>query len=245
MSEKIAEGRYFCMLYQRTDLADQEKILYAKNPKQIYIAVDGPKNSNGDDPVLPSTGISGWTVTLVSKKCKDPERAIRFLDYLISEEGQKMVYLGVEGVTYDMVNGRPVIREDVRKLLNTDRVEYDRLYGADDCYWMLQNNVMQLEWQPELEEPLKQLAEWTYSYAEYTAQYDASPDDNTELGQIKTRVDRLWSGTLKQLLLAPSEEDFDRKLEEFIVERQNLGYDRVMEEQTRRMEENKQKLGIR
>lgn len=104
---------------------------------------------------------------------------------------------------------------------------------------------MQLEWQPELEEPLKQLAEWTYSYAEYTAQYDASPDDNTEMGQIKTRVDRLWSGTLKQLLLAPSEEDFDRKLEEFIVERQNLGYDRVMEEQTRRMEENKQKLGIR
>ena len=29
MREKIAEGRYFCMLYQRTDLADQEKALYA------------------------------------------------------------------------------------------------------------------------------------------------------------------------------------------------------------------------
>ena len=244
MSEKIAEGRYFCMLYQRTDLADQEKVLYAKNPEQIYIAVDGPKNSAGDDPVLPSTGISGWTVTMISKKCKDPGKAIRFMDYLISEEGQKMIYLGVEGVTYDMVDGKPVIREDVRKLLNTDRVEYDRLYGADDCYWMLQNNVMQLDWQPELEEPLKQLAEWTYPYAQYTAQYDSLPDDATELGQIKTRIDKLWSGTLKELLLAPSEEDFDRILEDFKRERQELGYDRLMEEQTRRMEENKQKLGI-
>jgi putative aldouronate transport system substrate-binding protein len=244
MSEKIAEGRYFCMLYQRTDLADQEKALYAGDPEKIYIAVDGPKNSKGDDPVLPSPGISGWTVTLISKKCKDPERAMEFLDYLISEEGQKMVYLGIEGITYDMVDGKPVIREDVKKLLNTDRLEYDRLYGADDCYWMLQNNVMQLKWQPELEEPLKQLAEWTYPYARYTAQYDALPDDNTELGQIKTKVDRLWSETLKELLLAPTEEDFDEIWENFKEERQNLGYDRVMEEQTKRMEENKLRLGI-
>ena len=234
MSEKIAEGRYFCMLYQRTDLADQEKALYAGDPK----------NSKGDDPVLPSPGISGWTVTLISKKCKDPERAMEFLDYLISEEGQKMVYLGIEGITYDMVDGKPVIREDVKKLLNTDRLEYDRLYGADDCYWMLQNNVMQLKWQPELEEPLKQLAEWTYPYARYTAQYDALPDDNTELGQIKTKVDRLWSETLKELLLAPTEENFDEIWENFKEERQNLGYDRVMEEQTKRMEENKLRLGI-
>ena len=32
MSEKISNGRYFCMLYQRTDLADQQKLLYEKNP---------------------------------------------------------------------------------------------------------------------------------------------------------------------------------------------------------------------
>jgi putative aldouronate transport system substrate-binding protein len=70
------------------------------------------------------------------------------------------------------------------------------------------------------------------------------PDDNTELGQIKTKVDRLWSETLKELLLAPTEEDFDEIWENFKEERQNLGYDRVMEEQTKRMEENKLRLGI-
>ena len=49
---------------------------------------------------------------------------------------------------------------------------------------------------------------------------------------------------MKELLLAPTEEDFDEIWENFKEERQNLGYDRVMEEQTKRMEENKLRLGI-
>ncbi len=243
-SEKIEEGRYFCMLYQRTDLADQEKILYANDPDKIYIAVDGPKNEAGDDPVLPSNGINGWTVTLISKNCKRPDKAIAFMDYLMSEQGQKRVYLGVEGVTYDMINGKPVIREEIRKLLNTDRQEYDRLYGADDCYWMLQNNVMQLAWQPELEEPLKQLAEWTYPYACYTGQYDAPPDEDTELGEIDTKAKHLWSETLKKLLLASSDEAFDEIVADMEKQWQEMGYDRVLEEQTEAMKINKEKLGM-
>lgn len=67
MNEKLLEGRYFCMIYQRTDIADQQKEIYVKDPDRIYMAVDGPKNSHGDDPVLPTTSINGWTITLVSK----------------------------------------------------------------------------------------------------------------------------------------------------------------------------------
>ena len=43
MSEKILNGQYFCMIYQYTDMADQEKALYKENPDSIYIAVDGRK----------------------------------------------------------------------------------------------------------------------------------------------------------------------------------------------------------
>ncbi|MCR5753331.1 MAG: extracellular solute-binding protein, partial [Acetatifactor sp.] len=133
MEEKIAEGRYFCMLYQYTDISAQQKELYANDPDSIYIAIDGPKNHNGDDHVLPTNTASGWTVTMISKNCKHPDRAMQFMDYLISEEGQKMVYLGVEGVTYDVVDGQPVLKEKVKKLLNTNRQKYDALYGADDA----------------------------------------------------------------------------------------------------------------
>ena len=111
MNEKVAEGRYFCMLYQRTDIADQESTLYEKNPDSIYIAVDGPKNSKGDDYVLPTNTINGWTLTLISKNCKHPDRAIAFLDYMMSEEGQKRISLGGEGEMYGWVDGKAVLKD--------------------------------------------------------------------------------------------------------------------------------------
>lgn len=244
MSEKLAEGRYFCMIYQRTDMADQQKILYEKDPNSVYIAIDGPKNSKGDDPVLPSTGITGWTVTLISKNCKNPERAIKFLDYLMSEHGQKLIYLGVEGVTYDIIDGEYVVRDEVKKILNTNRTEYDEKYGADDAYWMLQNNVMQLQWNVGLEDPLKQPAEWTYPYTQYLGQYEIMTMDSYALAENKTKLDMLWGNTLRDLLLAESDEAFDQYINEYKTARLELNYDMMMQEYTRLMNENKRKLGM-
>ncbi len=244
MSEKLAEGRYFCMLYQHTDMADQQKILYEKDPDSIYMAVDGPKNSNGADYTLPITGINGWTVTLISKNCEYPERAIAFLDYLMSEHGQMLTYVGVEGVTYDVVDGEIVIKEDVQKILSTDRKTYDALYGADNTYWMLQNNAMQMQWDTGTEAPIAQMEEWTYPYAQYLGQYEIIFSSDTYFGTVNAKVEQLWSKTVKKLLLAGSEEEFDLIMEEFEAERNALGFMELLEEKTRILKENKERLGI-
>lgn len=56
--------------------------------------------------VLEGPSIAGWTLTLISKQCKDPERAIRFMSYMMSEEGQQDIYLGPEGVTWEEKDGK-------------------------------------------------------------------------------------------------------------------------------------------
>lgn len=244
MNEKVAEGRYFCMLYQRTDIADQESTLYEKNPDSIYIAVDGPKNSKGDDYVLPTNAINGWTLTLISKNCKHPDRAIAFLDYMMSEEGQKMISLGVEGEMYDWVDGKAVLKDEVKKLLTTDRKKYDEVYGTDDAYWMLQNNVMQLDWMPEKQYPLNQMEEWTYPYTRYLGEYEVTKQDDSEMSRINSRIDKLWGKTLPRLLLAKSDEEFDQLFETFVEERETLGYSQLVKEHQETMEENKKRLGI-
>ena len=244
MNEKVAEGRYFCMLYQRTDIADQESTLYEKNPDSIYIAVDGPKNSKGDDYVLPTNAINGWTLTLISKNCKHPDRAIAFLDYMMSEEGQKMISLGVEGEMYDWVDGKAVLKDEVKKLLTTDRKKYDEVYGADDAYWMLQNNVMQLDWMPEKQYPLNQMEEWTYPYTRYLGEYDVTKQDDSETSRINSQIDKLWGKTLPRLLLAKSDEEFDQLFETFVEERETLGYSQLVKEHQKTMEENKKRLGM-
>lgn len=244
MEEKIAQGRYFCMLYQSSDMLDQQKILYANNPDSIYIAVDGPKNAAGDDPVLPGSGINGWTITFISKNCEHPERAISFLSYLMSEEGQKMIYLGVEGVTYDVIDGKPVRKEEVQELLNTNRREYDRIYGADDTYWMLQDNVMQMQWHKDLPLFESQMQDWTIPYTTYTGQYDIIYEGGTEEEAIFDKISRDWGTTLPKLLLASSEEEFDQILEEFISRREKFGYRKIMEVGTEKMHELKRELGM-
>lgn len=244
MEEKLEQGRYFCMIYQRTDMEAQEKALYAKDPESVYIAVDGPKNAAGDDPVLPGAGLNGWTVTLISKNCERPDRAIELLTYLMDEPGQRITYIGVEGVTYDMVDGMPVMKPQVQELLEQDRKKYNQLYGADNTYWMCQNNVMQMKWRRLAEGPAAQLEQWTYPYTHYLAQYEINLDSDTDAGHAYRQIQQLWGETLPALLLAPSEEEFDSILAEFVEKREALGYEDVLRESTRQIQDAKQRLGM-
>lgn len=244
MEEKLAKGRYFCMIYQCTDMTAQQKELYVKHPERIYLAVDGPKNAVGDDHTLTTTGINGWTVTLISKSCAHPERAVAFLDYLLSEQGQLRVYLGVEGETFDYVDGKPVVKEAVSAVLNADRAKYDRLYGADDTYWMLQDDVMQLQWKQELAEPFRQVSEWSYPYAVYNGQYDSFLPYGSKEAFEENKIIALWSKTLPQLLLAESEQNFDEIFADFLKQRKALGFEEVQAVKTELMKRAKEKLGI-
>lgn len=246
MEEKIAQGRYFCMIYQRTDLADQQKILFANDPNSIYMAVDGPKNLNGDDYELPGTGINGWTVSMISKNCEHPDRAIQLFSYFMSEHGQLMTWFGVEGVTYTMnENGIPVMLDEVKDLLKNDRTAYDKQYGADSCYWMFQNNAMDSAWAEAPSEPLGQMQEWTYPYTVYTGQYDVTLTADSDESVADLKIKNLWSEVLPKLLLAKSEEEFDTLLENFKAQRESLGYNLVVEASTAIIDKNMQKLGLK
>ncbi len=244
MEEKLADGQYFCMLYQYTDMLEQQKSLYANHPERIYMAVDGPKNSNGDDPTLPATGINGWTVTMISKNCKSPDRAIRFIDYLMSEHGQKLTYLGVEGEMYDMVEGKPVLKKEVDELLNSDRTKYNKRYGADNTYWMLQDNIMQLQWKSDAPEPISQLEKWTYPYVVYNGQYDSILPTDSKEADADEKITLLWSETLPKLLLSPSDERFDAIMQDFITMRDTYGYADLIEKKTELWQQAKEKLGM-
>ena len=244
MEEKMAKGRYFCMIYQSTDMVTQQKELYVNHPDRIYLAVDGPKNAAGDDHTLTTTGINGWTVTLISKNCENPERAIAFLDYMLSEQGQFRICLGVEGETFDYVDGKPIVKQEVNAVLNSDRAEYDRLYGADDTYWMLQDDVMQLQWKQETAEPLRQVSEWSYPYAVYNGQYDSFLPYGSKEAFAENKIIALWSETLPTLLLAESEERFDEIFARFLEQREAYGFEEVQAMKTELMKTAKEKLGM-
>ncbi|WP_343794853.1 ABC transporter substrate-binding protein, partial [Gracilibacillus halotolerans] len=63
---------------------------------------------------------AGWGIS-ISKDCEDPIRAIKFLDYLASEETQIMLNWGIEGEHYDIVDGERVISDEEWEKRNSDQ----------------------------------------------------------------------------------------------------------------------------
>ena len=52
----------------------------------------------------------------ITKDCKDPVLAFRLLDYIMfSDEAAKLLIIGLEGVTYNIVNGKIVMTDFVTK----------------------------------------------------------------------------------------------------------------------------------
>lgn len=51
------------------------------------------------------------TVTIITSACKNPEAAVRFIDYMYSEEGSNLLTWGIEGVTYEVKDGKKQLTE--------------------------------------------------------------------------------------------------------------------------------------
>lgn len=54
----------------------------------------------------------------ISTSCKNPELAVRFLDYGYGEEGSMLYNFGTEGVSYNMVDGEPKLTD---MILNSEK----------------------------------------------------------------------------------------------------------------------------
>ncbi|WP_341280828.1 extracellular solute-binding protein [Paenibacillus sp. FSL H8-0537] len=243
MEEKIAQGRYFAMLYSRSDLANQQNALFANDPNSIYIAVDGPANAAQAQATLAGPSISGWTVTLISKNVKDKARAIRFLDYLISEEGQRDMFFGKQGVTWDTIDGKAQFLPNVLELLNSDRGAFDKKYGASHTFWMLMDTNLTPEWSPPAVEPFKQMEDWTRGKALSLSQFDQlDPTGASEEGIMKTKLDHEFGKALPRLLLAKSDAEFDSLWQEYLSKRDALGFGTVQAYKQKKYEENVAKL---
>lgn len=244
IEEKAAQGRYFCMLYQNWDMQSSQHALYAKDPQSIYIAVDGPKNSRGDDPRLAGGSIAGWTVTMISKKCRDKARAIQLMTYMISEEGLMDLNFGIPGETYEITGGKPELLPQVKELDANDKNKQETDIGVQFTYWMLMDTAWQNQWGIEYAPSLEQPQLWTSPYVTSYAVYDgltlpAGSDEDI----IYQDIVRRWGKTLPALIRASSDAEFDSLVQDFNAYKKDHGYDKIQKAQTELMMRNKKKLG--
>ena len=127
---KIASGRVVGLIDVDWDYADGEKALKtAGKLDQTYGHYSVMLNDSYKDNRFQSTGfMAGWGVG-ISTSCKDPVRAIKFLDFLASEQGQVLNNWGIEGKEYTMQGGKRVVPQDVQQRITNDNTAFSKETG--------------------------------------------------------------------------------------------------------------------
>ena len=111
---KVASGRVVAITDAEWHYSQCEATLVADGKvDQTYVGLPVTLREDQVEKALLYQGTTvGWGMA-ITKSCEDPVRAIKFLDYLCSDEGQILYHWGIEGENYTMGDdGLPVAVTD-------------------------------------------------------------------------------------------------------------------------------------
>ncbi len=98
---KIASGRVLSLFDTDWDYSDGEKILIADGKLDLtYAGLPLTMNKDTKAPSLAPQGLTTGQGVGITTACKDPVAAIKFMDYICSDEGQVLVNWGIQDVNY-------------------------------------------------------------------------------------------------------------------------------------------------
>lgn len=121
MQNKVISGKNGAFLESAGTLGNYIPMMKDVDPKAEFMGVSYPVLNKGERPKfgIHSNKYTGEMSTAISAECDNVELAAKFLDYFYSEEGRLFANFGVEGVTYNMIDGYPKLSDMV---LNSDNI---------------------------------------------------------------------------------------------------------------------------
>lgn len=201
------------------------------DPEYELVGAPTPVLNEGDTPMIgfknDYAAITGMAITT---NCENIELALRFLDYGYSEEGNMLYNFGIEGVSYELVDGEPVYTELITK--NPDGLTMSQAMsyyiGASH---MGGGFVQDLRYYNQyLARPQQREAVVTWAQTE-AADYLLPPltytaEENSELGSLNTDINTLVDENVAAFITGTrSLDEFD----DFVEEVKDMDLERAIE----------------
>jgi putative aldouronate transport system substrate-binding protein len=104
---KITAGRVLGVTDAAWEImAAENALIAAGKPERTYMLFPTQLGTTTKSHIFRDNGLAaGWGIA-ITKNCKDPVRAMKFLDYMASEKSQIMINWGIEGTHYQVVDGK-------------------------------------------------------------------------------------------------------------------------------------------
>ncbi|MNW57495.1 hypothetical protein D3C74_353070 [compost metagenome] len=175
------------------------------------------------DAKIVSAGL-GFAGTFITKKNKDPETSIQFLQYLASDEGKKLTMFGVEGEHWTWNSeGHPDLKYNPS--------DADFVNGNGIKWWYLYNDGVtegMLSYVPGLQKT--QALMETKAITVYKPQIgliQTQPD--SEEKTIKTKIDEMVKNEKVKIYLAESEEEAVANYNSMVKNAENMGLQKLVD----------------
>ncbi len=222
---KIARGDVIAYTWT---ISDGEKVP-ADNLDTQYMIV-GPLDTYSDI----RTG-AGWRATVISKNCKDPARAIRFLEYLCSVEGHIDVSWGIEGDEYSgdpaigphwhMVDGKPTLLAEYVAAKNADWDGVAAQDGLGKYNFCTNELIWNLPWWDETNDRMAQFNNIYGPLVVFAPELElTAPLTNSDEGIILTKAHSLLQEYIVKMVFT---ENWQTEYDKFIAEIDAIGMDKV------------------
>lgn len=223
--EKIASGRVFALIAAPQDFANEFVTLYQNDNNAYYVPVT-LRNENGDDPVLGDISGWGYLQTVISASCKDPEKVIKFISYLVNDEGAIHLNKGWEGEHWNYNEDGTISRTQAY----IDAANADPTYNKKEgisCFDLFANWAFLMQFEPNLDlnnaDDLKvyrtadtYIKQPMAIYSHRPAQYKYDPNDERALtvNEETVKLESYMTIAEAELLTAATLEAFEAKYAE-------------------------------
>ncbi|MBR0464405.1 MAG: extracellular solute-binding protein [Clostridia bacterium] len=193
-----------------------------------------------------TSGKGGYGCWAISADAQNPEEILKFFDFLVTHEGKLLSEYGIEGLSYNLVDGYPVLTEEAMTALNDGNSDWminevgAGFGGAGLIFfdYMTTNNDNKVEFGES-----RVGAGAGATYARSVALAEQNPDKNIvkipgldvsaylsvdELADVKANMDLLnYKEMVVQAIYADSDEQVNAIVESFRAQLKAAGIDRL------------------
>lgn len=206
------------------------------NAENMYFENVVFKFPGGDKPAVFSASRKGIGAVIITDKAKNPEAAMKLLNYLATEEGNFLAMNGPEGIQWEMVDGKPKLKQSyldrwlageaqVNIEKETGMGHYARLVGSDlgqtswGTYWILKDDPFATN-NTRIQQRDKALSPYWY---DATTIGDLMAGADTDLIAMQQAVDKRLYENAFSVILAKSEAESEAEFAKFIKDLDAVG----------------------
>lgn len=168
----------------------------------------------------------GWAI---SANCKDPVAAIKLMDWFYTEEGRRAINFGVEGLSYEMKDGKPVFKDEVLEQTNVNTY-IQQTFGAQLPIGYKQDFAYEEQWLSKEGKEANDLYtanKDTVLSAKLTPILPLTAEEREELESCLTAVNDYQDETIIAFITGKT--DIDENWDSYVEKCKALGSEKLVE----------------